>query len=68
MPDDMISPSNGPDDLILEIFGDDPFRMKDADFMVPRAILTPRNLDVDAINDTATDRFPGEVIASPPSF
>ncbi|KAK9834745.1 hypothetical protein WJX74_009084 [Apatococcus lobatus] len=46
-------------DFRQEIFGDDPSRMKDAVFMVPRAILTPRNVDVDAINDKATDRFPG---------
>ena len=68
VPDDMLSHSSGPDELIQEIFGDDPSRMKDAEFMVPCAILTPRNLDVDAINDKATDHlnFPGVVSCSSP--
>ncbi len=62
VPDDMVSSSNGPDELISEIFGNDPARMSDASFMVPRAILTPRNLDVDSVNSKATDSWDGKFL------
>ena len=67
IPDDMLSPSSGPDELIKEIFGTDPARMRDVDFMIPRAILTPRNVDVDIINSKALDVFPGQISPSQPS-
>lgn len=61
LPDEMVSASHGPDELITEIFGVDGDMMRNIDFMASRAILGARNVDVDLINDKATAAFPGEV-------
>lgn len=53
-------PSHGPDERITEIFGR-MLMMRDVEFMLSRAILGARNVDVDLINEKATAAFPGEV-------
>lgn len=61
LPDEMVSPSHGPDSLITEIFGTDADMMRDVEFMSSRAILGARNVDADLINEKATAAFPGQV-------
>ena len=61
LPEDMVMKSDDIADLIEEMYGDDPTRFLDVNFVKGKAILTTRNKDVYAINAHVMDRFPGEV-------
>eukprot|EP00798_Chlamydomonas_sp_ICE-L_P017936 gene17936-24338_t len=63
VPEHMLAPSSDPKDLIDWIFGDlvqDP-SASSPDRLIHRAILTPKNDDVDAINGVIMDRLPGDL-------
>jgi ATP-dependent DNA helicase PIF1 len=49
-----------PQQLIRRIYPDIENRYNDSEYILERTILTPRNVDVNTINDLATDIFPGE--------
>ena len=57
LPDDMVSSSTGPEELISKMSGSDPTMLRNVDFMSSKAILGARNVDVDTINGLATDNF-----------
>jgi hypothetical protein len=61
LPDSIVLPTEDVDALIDEVYGTDAAKWSDKEFIVGRAILTPKNVDVDAINAKAIRRFPGEV-------
>lgn len=60
----MAAPTENIDDLIESIYGSQPAALLSKDFLVGRAILTPKNIDVDDINEKVCARFPGEVYPS----
>ena len=62
VPDTMAMPTEDLGDLIDVIYGPDASRLSDKDFIVGRAILTPKNSDVDDINVRVMQRFPGQVL------
>ena len=43
LPDDMVSSSTGPEELISKMSGSDPTMLRNVDFMSSRAILGARN-------------------------
>ena len=57
----MCAATDEPATLLGTIFGTDEARFRDSSFMVGRGILTPKNADVDALNDRALQTFPGQV-------
>ena len=59
LPDAMLLPGYNLLTLIDYVFGD--FSCMSSDFLMGRAILTPKNKNVAAINDDVLDRFPGEM-------
>ena len=61
LPPAMCAATDEPATLLDTIFGTDEARFRDSNFMVGRGILTPKNADVDALNDRALQRFPGQV-------
>ena len=61
----MATQTDSLDELLDIVFGRDARRMLDTDFIVGRAVLTPRNADVDLINAKVMSRFLGEVELSP---
>jgi hypothetical protein len=61
VPEDMLAPTQDVRDLIAAVYGDVQQRHADVSYLVERAILTPRNVDVDNINRLVSDAFPGEV-------
>ena len=61
VPDDMLEPSQTLEGLIGEIYGDLAHRHQDKQYMSERTILTLKNRDVDSINDTIMQSFPGEI-------
>lgn len=61
LPPAMCAATDEPAALLDRIFGTDEARFRDSTFMVGRGILTPKNADVDALNDQALQRFPGQV-------
>lgn len=62
IPDHMAAPTEDIDDLIDTIYGSNLEDLSSTAFLVGRAILTPKNVDVDAINKKGTARFPGQVL------
>jgi hypothetical protein len=58
VPDDMSAPTEEPDHLLDAVFGNNPADLLRKEFVIGRAILTPKNTDVDAINERAMARFP----------
>jgi ATP-dependent DNA helicase PIF1 len=48
-----------PEQLISKVYKDLDTRWRDADYILERAILAPKNDDVNLINELATDVFPG---------
>ena len=61
LPPAMCAAIDEPATLLDTFFGPDEARFRDSSFMVGRGILTPKNADVDALNDRALQRFPGQV-------
>jgi len=60
VPQGMCAPTQDPQHLINTIFGDlSDLNNATAQHMTSRAILTPRNDDVNIINDTVMANFPG---------
>lgn len=47
--------------LISEIYGGLEHRHREASFLTGRAILAPRNVDVESINNKVLDMMPGQV-------
>ena len=64
LPDDMVSSSTVPKELISKMFGSDPTMLRNVDFMSSRAILGACNVDVNTIDDLATDNLAG--VETPP--
>ncbi|XP_073133484.1 uncharacterized protein [Henckelia pumila] len=65
IPDSMIIPWEGEqsiNQLIDSIFPNMVQHVHDANYMVSRAIITPKNVDVDKINEILISKFPGEEI------
>ncbi|KAG6514057.1 hypothetical protein ZIOFF_024396 [Zingiber officinale] len=63
LPETMIIPWEGEQSmkqLIDFVFPNMMENVNDADYMVGRAIITPKNVDVDIINDILISNFPGE--------
>jgi ATP-dependent DNA helicase PIF1 len=58
VPEEMLLDSTAVGDLITAIFGQHPHLLP-PDELASRAILTPKNLDVDAINEAMAALFPG---------
>ena len=65
IPEEMVVPGENPEDLIMEVFGDlaNDAACRAADWLMARCILSPKNNDVLALNDTITDMMPGQVRA-----
>ena len=61
LPPAMCAEGDDPTVLLDTIFGTDEATFSDRCFMVGRGILTPKNANVDALNDKALSRFPGQV-------
>ena len=61
IPDNMAAPTEDVNDLIDTIFPDLAARMHDTTYIRGRAILTPKNVDVDDINNRMLDSLPKEV-------
>ena len=63
LPSHIVSHSDTIVELLEEVYGNDPVRLQDSAFMTGRAIMTPRNSDVDSINEATAEHlsFPGEV-------
>ena len=61
LPHEMVLKSDKLGDLITSVYGHEPKRFLDMDFMRGRAILTTTNKDVDEINTIVMDRLLGEV-------
>ena len=62
VPTDMLAPTTNPHDLVRSVFCDlrtDPAARSEASLM-RRAILTPKNTDVNDINDYASTLMPGQ--------
>ncbi|KAK9812974.1 hypothetical protein WJX72_006753 [[Myrmecia] bisecta] len=55
-----VAPTENVDDLIQTVYGADVARWGDMAFLTARAILAPKNADVDDINSKLVGRFPGE--------
>ncbi|KAG8364793.1 hypothetical protein BUALT_Bualt18G0035700 [Buddleja alternifolia] len=63
LPQSMVIPWKGKQSiyqLIDSVFPNMVDHVNDADYMVSRAIITPRNIDVDNINQMLIGLFPGE--------
>lgn len=60
LPHSMVAPTRDVSDLLDAVYGDLTVPRPPAHF-VDRAILTPRNDEVDHINDMVTSRIPGQV-------
>jgi ATP-dependent exoDNAse (exonuclease V) alpha subunit len=65
VPPGMLAPTSNPADLIDAVYGANLFDEDDgtartAESLIERAILTPRNEDVNRINDMVCARWPGE--------
>ena len=60
---DFVSSSESVTDLLDEVYGTEPARLQDGKIITSRAIMTPRNTDVDMLNEVAARHlaFPGEV-------
>lgn len=63
LPPQMVSPARDAGELVARVF--DGFHNTEPAFLAARAVLTPLNEDVDAINQLALDRFPTR--PAPPS-
>lgn len=61
LPPAMCAATQDPADLLKTIYGTDPAAFQDPSFMVGRGILTPKNADVDVLNEIALKTFPGQV-------
>ena len=59
LPADMCIPDGNIHALIDHIWGDEADRHTDLQWIAGRAILCPRNVDVDAINFAVASSFPG---------
>jgi ATP-dependent DNA helicase PIF1 len=62
IPDDLILPSQNINDLIHFIYPDLLIHFNNSQYLVERAILTPKNVDVYTINNIIMEQFPGEVM------
>ena len=60
LPTNMITNTNNLTDLIDFVYPNLIENSGNADYMVGRAILTPKNIDVDMISDIVINRLPGE--------
>lgn len=60
LPDDIALPSENVQDLIDFVHADIATQHATPDYLVNRAILAPRNEDVDLINEAVMNAFPGE--------
>lgn len=64
LPDDLVAPTENVRDLIDWTFGPDASRFSEAGFFTSRAILAPRNVNVDEVNRLCLQRMDGEVLAA----
>lgn len=61
IPSRMLAPDNTIDGLIGAVFDDVQSKFNQPGYINGRAILSPKNVDVDAINNQILDMVPGEV-------
>jgi hypothetical protein len=65
LPDDMVISNNNLTDLIDFVYPNLVENSGNIDYMVGRAILTPKNTDVDMISDMVMSKLPGETKVYP---
>ena len=61
LPNDLILPSQNVNDIINFVYSD-LLTYSNPQYLVERAILTPKNVDVNNVNTTIMDQFPGEAV------
>lgn len=61
IPPGMMAPDNTIDGLITAVFGDIQANYNQPGYLSGRAILSPKNVDVDALNNKVLEMIPGEV-------
>ena len=61
MPPDMLATDNTPEGLNSDTFDELRERRQGAGYVTSRAILSPRNVDVEDINTRVLEMLPGEV-------
>jgi len=61
LPTDMVLRSTNQADLISAVYGDLRSGHQSLAFLVSRAILTPKNVDMTALNEKVLQQFPGEM-------
>jgi len=61
LPTDMVLRSTNQADLISAVYGDLLSGDRSPAFLVSRAILTPKNVDITALNEKVLQQFPGEM-------
>jgi hypothetical protein len=61
IPPGMMAPDSTIDGLITAVFGDIRANYNQPGYLSGRAILSPKNVDVDALNNKVLEMIPGEV-------